>query len=539
VVVRQPCDVGVIAGASVAPAPCPRATGMWVLAATVLGSSMVFIDGTVVNVALPVMQADLHATAIDMQWVVNAYMLFLAALMLVGGSLGDLYGRKLVFLIGTVIFTLASLACGLAADVHQLILARGIQGVGSALLTPGSLALISATFAKEQRGAAIGTWSSFTTMTAAAGPVLGGLLVQYLSWRWIFFINVPLAIAVVAVTLAGVPESREDMAVRRLDVAGALLATVGLGALTIGLVNAGTLGWSSRQVIADLLGGILALGAFVAVEARAAQPMMPLELFRSRTFSAVNIATFLLYAAIGGVLYFVPFNLIQIQGYTPTAAGLSILPFAILMIVLSRWSGGMVSRFGPKPFLVIGPAIATFGLALYAVPGVGGSYWTTFFPPILTLGLGMGITVAPLTTTVLGSVPARHVGVASAVNNAVSRSAGLFAVAALSVVMLGVFGARLDQSIASLPASAPVTARVATQMAAQHTKLAAAQVPDDVPASLRDDVRLAVVWSYVAAFRTVMLIGALLALLSVLVIAIMLPGGRHEETDLELRSSTT
>ena len=528
--VRQPCDAGVIAGSTAAPTPCPRATGMFVLAATILGSSMVFIDGTVVNIALPVVQAELHATAIDMQWVVNAYTLFLAALMLVGGSLGDLYGRKLVFLIGTAIFTLASVWCGFTSDVHQLVLARGIQGMGSALLTPGSLALISATFDKRQRGAAIGTWSAFTTMTTAAGPALGGLIVQYLSWRWIFFINVPLAIAVVAITLIGVPESREDIAVRRLDVAGAALATLGLGALTIGLVDAGTMGWGNGAVIALLVGGVVALGAFIAVEARASEPMMPLELFRSRTFSAVNLATFLLYGALGAVLYLVPFDLIQIQHYTPTAAGLSIAPFVVLMVPLARWTGGMISRYGPKVFMLIGPAITACGFALYALPGVGGSYWTTFFPAIVVVGLGMGLTVVPLTTAVLESVPTQHVGIASAINNAVSRSASLFAVAAISVVMLGVFSAQLEGSIASM-AAPPVSAHVAGEMLAQSDKLADAQVPSDAPAPAHAELSSAVVSSYVAAFRFAMLVGALLALASVVITAFMLPGGRLLKED--------
>lgn len=503
---------------------------MFVLAATILGSSMVFIDGTVVNIALPVVQAELHATAIDMQWVVNAYTLFLAALMLVGGSLGDLYGRKLIFLIGTVIFTLASVWCGFTSDVHQLVLARGIQGMGSALLTPGSLALISATFDKEHRGAAIGTWSAFTTMTTAAGPALGGLIVQYLSWRWIFFINIPLAIAVVAITLVGVPESREDLAVRRLDVAGAALATLGLGALTIGLVDAGTMGWGGRQVIALLLGGVIALGAFIAVEARAPEPMMPLGLFKSRTFSAVNLATFLLYGALGAVLYLVPFDLIQIQHYTPTAAGLSIAPFVVLMVPLSRWTGGMISRYGPKTFLVIGPAIAACGFALYAVPGVGGSYWTTFFPAIAVIGLGMGLTVVPLTTAVLESVPTQHVGIASAINNAVSRSASLFAVAAISVVMLGVFSAQLERSIASM-AAPPVPTHVAGELLAQSDKLADAQVPRDAPPPVRNELHSAVVSSYVVAFRVAMLVGSLLAFASVVITAIMLPAGRAQKAD--------
>ncbi|MBV8170480.1 MAG: MFS transporter [Candidatus Eremiobacteraeota bacterium] len=494
-----------------------------ILIATILGTSMVFIDGTVVNIALPVVQRDLHATAIDMQWVVNAYTLFLAALMLVGGSLGDHYGRRLVFVIGTIVFAAASAWCGFAPDVNHLIFARGLQGIGSALLTPGSLAIISATFEGRARGHAIGTWSSFSALTTAFGPALGGIIVQYASWRWIFFINIPLAIAVIAACFAGVPETRDTERVHHLDWTGSVLATIGLGGLTYGLITAGATGFGDPKVIAGLVIGVVTLAAFVIWEGRAKAPMMPLDLFKSPTFSGTNALTFLLYAALGGVLFFVPFNLIQVQHYAPSVAGLTMLPFVVLMVLLSPWAGGLVAQYGSKLPLTIGPLIATAGLALFALPSVGGSYWTTFFPAFVLLGLGMSVTVAPLTTTVLESATEAHVGLASAINNAIARAAGLFAVAAFSLIVLRVFGARLDAGVARVNAPGVPMQQVAAEMHAQRANLAQAQIPADAPPQVRDQLKDVVVSSYVAGFRAAMLAGALFALIGALIAAAFIP----------------
>src|SRR5215471_13136999 len=337
---KSPCDEGII---QCAPYTAPklearhRSVGTWVLVATILGSSMAFIDGTVVNVALPVLQTDLHATATEVQWVVEAYSLFLASLILVGGSLGDHFGRRRIFAMGISLFTVASILCGLAPNVNVLIIMRAIQGIGGALMIPGSLAIISASFDSKQRGRAIGTWSGFTAITSVIGPVLGGALVQYASWRWVFFINVPIAAIVLIVLFSRVPESRSEVEARQgLDWWGALLATLGLGGVVYGLIESNDLGFSNTLVITALVGGIVALLLFVLVEARSRSPMMPLGLFRSHTFSGANLLTFLLYGALGGSLFFIPFNLIRVQGYPPAAAGAANLPTILILFLLSR-----------------------------------------------------------------------------------------------------------------------------------------------------------------------------------------------------------
>jgi EmrB/QacA subfamily drug resistance transporter len=507
-ILREPCAEGVIlTGKAV---PCSRAAEPWVLAATVLGSSMAFIDGTAVNVALPSLQAGLGATVSEVQWVVEAYALFLSALLLVGGSLGDRFGRRRVFLIGVTGFALASAWCGLAPGIGQLIAARAVQGAAAALLVPGSLALLSASFDQERRGRAIGTWSGFGAITAAVGPLVGGWLIDQASWRWVFALNLPLALAVIVISLRFVPESRDPKAPRYLDVAGAALATLGLGGVTFGLIESSRLGWTNPRVLSALGLGALALPAFLAVEARSRAPMMPLSLFRSRAFSGANLLTLFLYAALGGALFFLPFNLIQVHGYSATAAGAAFLPFILLMFLLSRWSGGLVDRYGARRPLIFGPAIAAVGLALLAVPGTGGGYWTTFFPAILVLGFGMAVSVAPLTTTVMGAVDESHAGLASGVNNAVSRCAGLLAIAVLGLLILGIFGRGLDRRLAGL--GLPPTAFQALEK--DRTKLAAIDVPVSLAEGQRAAVRSAVDEAFLEAYRGVMLEAAGLALLA-------------------------
>jgi EmrB/QacA subfamily drug resistance transporter len=493
--------------------PCAPNVGIWVLVATILGSSMAFIDGSVVNVALPVIQRELNATATDLQWIVEAYSLFLASLILVGGSLGDHYGRRRIFATGIVVFTLASIWCGFSPNVLQLIIARAVQGVGGALLVPGSLAIISASFSDEQRGRAIGTWSGFTAITTLVGPVLGGVLVQYASWRWVFFINVPLAAVVLVVLFWRVPESRDVDAPRSLDWRGTLLVTLGLGALVYGLIEAGSLGLGSPTALIAQAIGIVALLAFLLVEARISAPMVPLTLFRSPTFSGSNLLTFLLYGALGGLLYFLPFNLIQVQGYPPTLAGAAFVPFILIMFVFSRWAGGLVSRFGAKLPLMVGPVITATGFVLFALPGITAgpsSYWTTFFPAVVVMGFGMSITVAPLTTAVMGAAGQSRAGIASGINNAVSRTAGLIAIAIFGIVVLSVFTSSLDSQLATLHLSPGVQQYID----AQHIKLAGINVPTHVNGEEQAALKRAIDESFVRSFRLVALISAALALVS-------------------------
>jgi EmrB/QacA subfamily drug resistance transporter len=502
---QEPCDENVIRFGP-ATTPCSKARGRWILAATILASSMAFIDGTVVNVALPALQTSLNATAVDVQWVIESYALLLSALLLVGGSLGDHFGLRRVFLVGITIFALASGVCGLAGNIRQLILARAFQGFGAALLVPGSLAIISNSFSEEERGRAIGVWSGFSAITTGIGPVLGGWLIEHVSWRAVFFINLPLALVVILISLRHITE-KSDKESTRVDWFGAVLAALGLGALVYGLIESSQAGLNNRSVIVAMAAGIVVLILFLFVESRLSQPMLPLTLFRSRTFAGTNLLTFLLYAALGGTLFFLPLNLIQVQGYSPTAAGAALLPFILIMSLLSRWSGGLVTRYGPKLPLFVGPVITAVAYLLFLSPGIGGSYWTNFFPAVVVLGLGMAITVAPLTTTVMSSIAQNRAGIASGVNNAVARAASLIAIAVLGVVMLQVFIINLDAKLttANVPASAAQSVRT------QSTKLAAIAVPEDLDHETQQLVRHAIDESFVSGFRWVMAIGAVLA----------------------------
>ena len=472
---------------------------------------MAFIDGTVVNVALPALQTNLNATAVDVQWVIESYALLLSALLLVGGSLGDHYGRRRIFLLGVAIFAIASGACGLAGNIRQLIGARAIQGFGAALLVPGSLAIISNSFSEKERGRAIGVWSGFSAMTTAIGPVLGGWLIEHVSWRAVFFINLPLALVVILISNRHIAETR-DRERTRVDWFGAILAAFGLGALVYGLIESSQVGFNDRSVTVALTSGIVVLILFLFAESRLSQPMLPLTLFRSRTFAGTNLLTFLLYAALGGTLFFLPLNLIQVQRYSPTAAGAALLPFILIMSLLSRWSGGLVGRYGPKLPLIIGPVVTAMGYLLFLLPKIGGNYWTAFFPAVVVLGLGMAITVAPLTTTVMSSIPQHRAGIASGVNNAVARTASLVAIAVLGVVMLHVFKTSLDGRLTAANVPAPAAQSVQTQ----STKLAAIDIPKNVDSETQQLIRRAIDESFVSGFRFVMAIGATLAAASAL-----------------------
>jgi EmrB/QacA subfamily drug resistance transporter len=525
---RTPCDEVVVHGGD-AGAGCAERSKPWVLAATILGSSLAFIDGSVVNVALPAIQADLAASAQIVQWVANAYLLTLGALMLVGGAAGDRFGRRRVYTLGILVFTAASLACGIAPNAATLIAARLIQGIGGAMLVPGSLAIISASFSSGERGKAIGTWAGFSALTTALGPVIGGALVDTLSWRAVFFINLPVALIALAIAFRHVPESRAETKEAAVDWRGGLLATLALGGFAFASSAASEASWSDAAVLAPLLGGIALFVGFVWLEARTRSPMVPLALFRSAAFSGANAMTLFLYAALGGALFFLPFDLIRLQGYSAALAGAAFLPFSLLVGGLSSWSGALVDRYGARLPLMLGPIIAGGGLALLALPGIGGSYWTTFFPAMAVLGFGMAVSIAPLTATVMGAVDQRWAGAASGINNAVARIAGMLAVAVLGAIAVGIFGSALDARMDRIG----VAPEVRRAVEAQASRLAEAAVPPSAAGDQRAALDAALNDAFLHAFRVVMLTAAGLALASGLCAALTLdtkpPSHRRKE----------
>jgi EmrB/QacA subfamily drug resistance transporter len=505
---KAPCDEAAMQS-HLAAMPCRRKQGAWVLVATIIASSMAFIDSTVVNVALPALQTTFGASVVGVQWVVESYGLTLAALILVGGSMGDLFGRRRMFLLGVSVFTLASIGCGLAVRLDQLIAARAIQGIGAAFLVPGSLALISASFDDQARGRAIGTWSGSTAITTAIGPVLGGWLIEHLSWRWAFFINVPLAAAVIAVSFWCVPESRSRHH-GQIDWLGAIAATLSLTGLVFGFVESTRLGWKHPLVVTSLVVGVVGMVAFQRVERSAISPMVPLQLFGSRAFSGANLLTLSMYAAVGIFFFVLPFNLIQVQGYSATEAGGAILPLILLMFLLSRWSGGLVARYGARMPLMVGPVISATGFLLFSVPSTGGSYWATFFPAVVVLGLGMAVSVAPLTTVVMESVDDDRVGTASGINNAVARVAGVLAIAVLGVLMVAGFRGHLNRQLTTVQIPGDVRA----ELQSNASKLAGLSVPEGLDHATSTAVRSAILSSFVFSYRLIMWVCAALALVS-------------------------
>jgi EmrB/QacA subfamily drug resistance transporter len=410
------------------------AAGRWVVAVTVLGSAIAAIDSTVVGIALPAIGRNFDLSVSSLQWVVSAYLLALAGLLLVGGSLGDRFGRRRVFLVGVICFALTSLVCAVAPDAAVLITGRALQGVGAALLTPGSLAILRASFAPDDQGRAIGAWSGLGGVATAIGPFVGGFLISAVSWRLIFLINLPIAVLVVVMGVRHVPETTDPTAGGRVDITGAVLISAGLVGVTAGIIDASNHRFGSPSVVGVLLVGVLALAVFVVVELRTSRPLLPLAIFRSTQFTATNLVTFIVYAALSGALFLLPIELEQVAHYSPFEAGASLLPLTLIMLVFSARSGALASRIGPRLQMTVGPVVVGAGMVLFRLVGPSGAYLTEVLPALVVLSAGLALTVAPLTTTALSSAPLDHAGVASAVNNDVARAGGLIAVALLPVV---------------------------------------------------------------------------------------------------------
>jgi EmrB/QacA subfamily drug resistance transporter len=524
--VLQPCDIGVIDGTKIS-SPCQPSSRPWIIAAASLGSGMAFLDSTILNVALPALQSDLGASVRAVQWTYGAYALVLSALLLVGGTLGDRFGRRRVFVLGATIFAVASLWCALAPGTAQLITARGVQGVGGALLVPASLAIIGASFEGRLKAKAIGTWGALSAIAMAVGPVLGGWLVEEVSWRAAFLINPVLAAVAIPIALWHVPESRDPEA-HNVDLVGAVLATTGLAGLVYALIESSAWGLGAPRVLVALTVGLIGLACFIWVERRVKDPMVPPSLFRSRNFDGANLVTLLFYMALTGSLYFLPFLMMQVHGYSALVAGSVFLPFVAMAFLIGRLSGRISARFGTKIPLVVASLAVLVGLLLFAVPGVEhDSYWTSFFPAMIVQGAGMALAITPLTSAALGSVDREHSGLASGVNNAVARVAGLMAVALLGVFVYGVFSTSLDARLHSMDLSEEVR----SEMEAEKTHLGAAEAPEGVNAGTEAHIERAIDESFVAGFRAVMFASAGLALASALVAALLVSDQRVGPSD--------
>mgnify|MGYP006275066017 CR=1 FL=1 len=499
-------------------------TGFWVLVATISASSMAFIGQFSLTTVQPAIQEGLGASGGELIWIVNIYSLMLGALILIGGSMGDHFGRKRVYVIGIVTFAITSIICGFVESTELLIFFRLLQGIGGALMIPGSLAIISSYFDDEHRGAAIGQWASATTLASIVGPVLGGIFADIGFWRGVFFIALPFAAVSLYALHRYVPESRDEQAAKGLDWTGSILVTLGMFGIVFGAIQIGEVGpegLSNPLFVGAILVGLALMVAFVWWEARSPHPMMPLKLFKSRTFSGANLLTLFLYGALGGALFFLPLNLQQVHGYSATLSGLANLPLSILLTVMSPWAGTLVAKYGPRPPLIIGPTIVGFGFLMLAFPYITSGpadYWLTYFPGSVLFGIGMGITVAPLTTSVMGAVPQQNSGTASGINNAISRSAGTLAVSIMGGIALLFFSGSLDNSVQDL--GLPQTAY--EQLLEDSSDLAATGIPEGLDETAASGVQTAINRSFVDTFRLMMLIGAgsawLSALLAFLVI---------------------
>jgi len=493
--------------------PLNSSAGKWIMTSCIMASAMAFIDGTALNVVLPALQNSLHATGTDLFWILNAYLLMLAALILIGGSMGDRLGRKKVFMIGIFIFIAGSAACGVAPNVTLLILFRIIQGIGSALMIPGSLSLISSSINEDERGKAIGTWSAVTTFVTIGGPILGGALADAGLWRYIFFINIPIGIIALLILWREVKESRDEKNVHRLDFTGAFAIAFGLALLTYGFLRIPVSGFDHWQVYVSLIAGLLLLIIFLIIENKSKYPMMPLTLFKIPAFTGTNLLTFFLYAGLGAAMLFLSLNLVQIQGYSQLQSGLTFLPFSALMISLARYAGSLADRHGPRMLLIAGPALAGLGFLILSFTGQTNGpedYWTSFFPGMVVLGLGMSLTVAPLTATVMAAVSDQFSGTASGVNNAVSRIAGVFANAIFGALAFLFFTAALQTDLKMFP----ITTGEKQEVMAQVVNLGNARLPDNINPDLKIPVEKLYRDGFIDAYSRIMKISAILAFLA-------------------------
>ncbi len=484
--------------------------GKWVMTSTILASAMAFIDGTALNVVLPSLQNGLHASAADLFWILNAYLLMLASLILAGGSLGDRLGRKKIFMTGILVFITGSATCGLAPSTGYLIAFRILQGAGGALMIPGSLSLISSSIDDRERGKAIGTWSAITTVMTIGGPIIGGALADAGLWRYIFFINVPIGIAALLILWFKVAESKDTEGGDTLDLPGIFAIAVGLAALTFGFLRMPTLGFLQWSVWGALTLGLLLLAAFIFIEHKSSHPMMPLHLFANPVFAGVNLLTFFLYSALNAAMLFLSLNLVQAQGFSQLESGMTFLPFTVLMIAIARFAGGLADKHGPRPFLIFGPAVTGVGMVMLSLVGETHGprdYWTSFLPGVLVFGLGMSFTVAPLTTTVMSSVGDQYSGVASGINNALSRVANVFANAVLGAVAVLLFTGMLERRLTDMGLPRAVEQAVV----GQAVNLGNAKPPADVTAADKPAIAAIYRTGFIQSYQRIMRIAAVLA----------------------------
>ncbi len=502
--------------------PLGSPKGKWIMVSAILASAMAFIDSTALNVVLPSLQKSLNATGTDLFWLLNAYLLMLASLILIGGSLGDKLGRKKIFMVGIVIFIVGSAACGMAPGVIYLIAFRIVQGIGGALMIPGSLSLISSLISEKERGRAIGTWSAVTTIVTMGGPVLGGALADAGLWRFIFFINVPIGLAALAILWLQVPESHDTDSDQTIDIPGAVTIALGLALLTFGFLRVPAVGWNSIQVVCPLAAGVLFFITFIIIENKSKHPMMPLTLFSSLTFSGVNLLTFFLYAGLGSGMLFLSLNLVQAQGYSQLQSGLTFLPFTILMVLIARFAGGLADKYGPRRLLIAGPGAAGAGLLILSfVKQTNGpeDYWTTFFPGIIVFGLGMSFTVAPLTATVMAAVSDHFSGTASGINNALTRIANVFANAIFGALAVLFFSGALQTGIQNTP----LTVKEKQAVMVQAANLGNAKAPAWLPVAQRAVVEKSYHSAFIHTYQVILRISAGLAFLGALMAMLFVP----------------